>query len=208
MRPSAAPYRIRGWERPLPPDWFHRPTTTVARDLLGCRFVHRTSHGDLAGTIVETEAYVGHDPASHTFRGRTLRNRSMFGPPGTLYVYRIHQVHCANVVTRLGQAVLLRALAPLSPGLGDASGPGRLCRALAIGREQDGLLVGASPVRVLPGSHPPFVVRSPRVGISRAAERPLRFTWPGHPFVSRPRPKILGRWTALSIPRGRARASR
>jgi len=87
---------------------------------------------------VETEAYVRGDPANHAFRGPTPRNRSMFDAPGTLYVYRIHQVVCANLVARRGEAVLLRAGAPLPNAPGNASGPGRLCRYLGITIEDDG----------------------------------------------------------------------
>ena len=85
--------------------------------------------------IVECEAYESGDPASHAFLGPTLRNRSMFAPPGTLYVFSIHRVYCANVVGRAGEAALLRAGEPLTPGLPSPSGPGRLCRALGIDPE-------------------------------------------------------------------------
>ncbi|EQD50778.1 Methylpurine-DNA glycosylase (MPG), partial [mine drainage metagenome] len=87
----------------LGPVAFDRPTTAVARDLLGTVVRTYGPDGVRAVRLVEVEAYVGHDPASHAFRGPTRRNRSMFGPPGTLYVYRIHRVVCANVVTRRGR---------------------------------------------------------------------------------------------------------
>jgi DNA-3-methyladenine glycosylase len=189
MAPRAAPFRVGGFDYPLPRSWYDRPTIAVARALLGTRVVHRTSAGDRAGTIVETEAYVARDPASHAYGGPTRRNAAMFARPGTLYVFRIHQVCCANAVTRPGQAILVRAVAPLSPGLGGARGPGRLCRALAIDPELDGSDLVNGAVRVLPrvgGVRRIAVGR--RVGIRRAAERPLRFAIFGHPDVSTPRP--------------------
>ncbi|MCI4360343.1 MAG: DNA-3-methyladenine glycosylase [Thermoplasmata archaeon] len=174
---------------PLARAFYDRPTVVVAKALLGCR-IARTEGAELrVGEIVETEAYVARDPANHAFRGPTDRNRSMFAGPGTLYVYRIHQAHCANTVTRPGEAVLLRALAPVGPGLGNATGPGRLCRALGLDRGEDGADLTRGPVRI----HPPAtavgrIVRGPRIGIRRAVERPLRFAIDGNPFVSSPRP--------------------
>ena len=184
-----ARYLIPDWDDPLPRAFYDRPVAQVARDLLGCRLGHRTPEGDRVGRIVETEAYGARDPASHSYRGPTDRNRSMFRSPGTLYVYRIHQVHCANAVTRRGEAVLFRALAPLSPALGDSRGPGRLCRALGLARSDDGADLTRSIVRILPRSSPTGpVVASPRVGIRRATDRAWRFAVLGDPFVSFPRP--------------------
>ena len=117
--------------------FYDRPTAKVARDLLGGSIHVVGPNGTRTVRIVEVEAYVAGDPASHTFRGPTRRNRSMFGPPGTLYVYRIHQVVCANLVTRAGEAVLVRAGAP-GDGTGDPSGPGRLCRYLGEVLSDDG----------------------------------------------------------------------
>jgi len=153
--------------------------------------------------LVETEAYVTGDPASHAYRGATRRNRSMFGPPGTLYVFRIHQVVCANLVTRPGEAVLLRAGETVGAALPSASGPGRLCRALGITIADDGLDAVRSPRLRLSsdGLRPRAIVRGPRVGIRRAAERPLRFAVDRHPAVSRPRPR--GRFTSASPSRSR-----
>jgi DNA-3-methyladenine glycosylase len=113
----------------------------------------------------------------------------MFEAPGTLYVYRIHQVHCANAVTRPGEAVLLRAAAPISPGLANATGPGRLCRAFDLGMAEDGISLIDGPVRLLARVGPVGpVVRAPRVGISKAIERPLRFALRDDRAVSAPRP--------------------
>lgn len=166
--------------------------------------------GDRAGTIVEVEAYEGaSDPASHAYRGPTARNEVMFGPAGRLYVYRSYGVHwCANVVCGpcgVGSAVLIRAIEPTA-GL-DAmwidrpkarrltdlgSGPGKVCAALAIDRSHNGvdLLDPGSPVRLV-GERSPSVVdvaTGPRVGITRAVERPWRFAIAANPHVSRPRP--------------------
>jgi DNA-3-methyladenine glycosylase len=191
--PSAV-WRSDRFEAPVPRAFFERPTTVVARALLGTEIVHRTADGDLAARIVETEAYVARDPANHADRGRTERNRSMFESPGTLYVYRIHQVYCANAVTRPGQAVLLRAGAAVSPGLANCSGPGRLCRSLGLDRSNDGISLGRSEVRILPrlGRTGP-VVRSTRIGLSKAVDRPLRFALRDDRAVSAPRP-----WRTIS----------
>ena len=158
-----------------------------------------------AGRIVEVEAYRGGaDPASHAYRGRTARNATMFGPPGRMYVYFTYGMHfCANVVCMpdgVAEAVLLRALAPLR-GLdemracrrvaGDhhlASGPAKLCQAMGISREQDGvdLVSGAGGLRIVDdGVAPP--VRpgvSARVGIRVAVDQPWRWWVPGDPNVS------------------------
>ena len=169
--------------------FFDRPTVRVARGLLGSRLTVWGPGGRRTVRLVETEAYVRNDPASHAFRGPTRRNRSMFGPPGTLYVFRIHRVVCANLVTRPGEAVLLRAGEPLSDGLERADGPGRLCRALGLTLADDGLDATDAPrVTVAPHEGPVGrVVVGPRVGLSRATERPLRFYLAESAWVSRPR---------------------
>jgi len=156
--------------------------------------------GGRAGRIVEVEAYGGDptsgDPASHAHRGPTVSNASMFARAGTLYCYRSYGIHtCANVVTGTqgdGQAVLLRALTPLDDVAGMwacrpaarrevdlANGPGKLCEALGITLDHDGvdLCDGSSPVRLLTDgtAAPSLVRRDPRVGITKAADRLLRF---------------------------------
>lgn len=166
--------------------------------------------GGRSGRIVEVEAYGGgDDPASHAHGGPTPRNAAMFGPPGTLYVYRSYGIHwCANVVTGRagdGQAVLVRALEPVD-GMGRmraarpaarsdrdlANGPGKLCQALGISGGDDGtdLCDPGSRVRLMTdGVAPPRrPVVTTRVGITRAVERPWRFAVPAHPGVSRGRP--------------------
>jgi DNA-3-methyladenine glycosylase len=176
--------------RPLPSRFFDRSTIVVARALLGQELAVRTGRGERVVRIVETEAYVATDPASHAFRGPTARNSSMFGPPGTLYVFRIHQVVCANITTRPGEAVLLRAGEPLQPSLPNTSGPGRLCRALGITLQDNGSNVRTGRVRLQRGRGPsgPIVIGR-RVGIRLAAERRLRFALNGNRWVSRPRPR-------------------
>lgn len=180
------------------------PAAEVAHELLGAVL----RRGTVAGRIVEVEAYGGSDdPASHAHRGRTPRNGAMFGPPGTLYVYRSYGIHwCANVVCGRegeGTAVLVRALAPLE-GAEEmrrrrprarrdrdlCSGPGKLAQALGLTGDDDGadLLAPGSPVRLEPA---PGVVgadlvhRGPRIGITRATERPWRLWLAGDPNVSR-----------------------
>jgi DNA-3-methyladenine glycosylase len=154
--------------------------------------------GPCLGRIVEVEAYTSEDPASHSFRGATPRNRSMFGAPGTLYVYLIYGMHlCANVVTGAagdGQAVLIRAVLPLSgisqmrtrrPGWPDAmlaNGPGKLCMALGVQRSYDGtdLCDRSSPVQLLGDDMEPPQAPTvgPRIGISSAREVPWRWRVP------------------------------
>ena len=159
----------------------------------------------VGGVIVETEAYAPHDPASHSYRGPTARNATMFGPPGTLYVYRSYGIHwCANVVCGpegTGSAVLLRALEPthgldemrVRRGLDDplrlCSGPSSLTQALGITREHDGLALDRPPFQVHPRERRVELVASRRVGITRAADLPWRYSLRNSLFVSRPRPR-------------------
>jgi DNA-3-methyladenine glycosylase len=162
-------------------------------------------HGGAAGRIVEVEAYRGTaDPASHSFRGPTRRNATMFGPPGHLYVYRSYGIHwCANASCGDGNAVLLRALAPIEglPAMyahrvGAArdralcSGPGKLCQARAIDGGLDGadLVSGVEGIALYDDGTPPPVepVVTTRIGISVAVDAPLRFYVAGDPNVSRP----------------------
>jgi DNA-3-methyladenine glycosylase len=195
LRWSTAESFSRPVERPLGRAFFDRTTTRVARDLLGSVLHVRGRTGRRSVRIVEVEAYGPDDPASHAYRGPTVRNRSMFGPPGTLYMYRIHQVVCANLVTRRGEAVLLRAGAPLDPAAGNPSGPGRLCRYLGLEWRDDGLdvtRVGRVYLTRDQSGNPRLpILRGRRVGISRAVERPFRFSVAGSPWVSRPRPPRL-----------------
>src|SRR5262249_17282132 len=145
---------------------------------------------DVGGTIVEVEAYDQEDPAAHGYRGRTARNAVMFGPPGHAYVYLSYGVHwCVNLVCEaeeVASAALVGALEPTrglermreGRGLDDArllcSGPGRLTQALAITRAHDGLALDRPPFDLRARSGPVDVVAGPRIGITRAADRPWR----------------------------------
>ena len=167
------------------------PVDMVARRLLGHRLV--TEFGDRTVVVIEeVEAYGGlDDPASHAYRGPTVRNASMFGPAGTLYVYRSYGIHwCANVTTGpvgQGQAVLIRGgrvvegleIVVRRRGRTDhlADGPGKLTQALGITGDHDGVSVVGGPVRLEPGPAPaPDSIRAtPRIGITREVERPWRF---------------------------------
>ena len=184
--------------------FFARDAEVVARELLGARLVSDLGGTTTAGVIVETEAYRGRDdPASHaaTRVGRTERNAAMFGPPGRAYIYRIYGMHwCVNVVTGQEddpQAVLVRALDPLAGeremgrrrGRDDAlaSGPGRLCQALAITGAWCGHDLSRPPLELRPGWIVPDceVGVSGRIGVRAACDWQLRFFVRGNPGVSR-----------------------
>lgn len=185
--------------------FFKQPTDELARALLGCTLVHRTPAGVAAGRIVETEAYFGaNDAASHSFNGETPRNRSMFGLPGTAYVYLIYGVHhCLNVVSAprgVGEAVLLRALEPLEgielmrerrAGVADrrlCDGPGKLVQALGVTRREDGADFARGALSLwesASGVQGAEIACGPRIGIRKAADLPLRFWLADCPWVSR-----------------------
>jgi len=185
----------------MPRTFYNRPVIEVARDLLGKVLVHNAT----GGIIVETEAYLGlRDEASHAYRGITNRNRVMFGAPGHAYVYFIYGMYeCVNVVCEpkgTAGAVLIRALEPLlgvelmqirRPGarkLRDvASGPGKLTIALGITRALNGtdLTKGPLVIRARRGFQPFDIEAGPRIGISKCADWPLRFTVRNSEFVSR-----------------------
>jgi DNA-3-methyladenine glycosylase len=188
----------------LPVSFFDRPADLVARELLGALVVSRAGDVRTSARIVETEAYLGYrDPASHGYlHRRNDRNAALFGPPGSWYVYLSYGIHwCANLVCEgegTASAVLLRALEPVEGvetmrerrgGMDDrelCSGPGKLCQALAITRDLDGRMMARSEVVVRPPAVAlPFVVlATPRIGITKAADWPLRFVVHGNPHVS------------------------
>jgi DNA-3-methyladenine glycosylase len=155
----------------------------------------------VGGQIVEVEAYDHEDPAAHGYRGKTARNASMFGPPGRAYVYRSYGIHwCLNFVCEregVASAVLIRALEPMHGleemrarrGLDDprllCAGPGRLCQALGITRDQDASPLDEPPFELLARQSEPQLVTGPRVGITLAADRPWRYGVAGSPYLSR-----------------------
>jgi len=202
---TAGARRAVRYGRPLPRSFFARPAEVVAPELLGRVLVRTCPDGTrLAARIVEVEAYAPDDPASHSFRGPTERNRTMFGPPGRLYVYFTYGMHhCMNVVTGPpgeGAAVLLRAAEPLEGlarmaahrGVSEprllCSGPARLAQAFGVTREHDGAdLVRGPELRLLEGEPvpPERILVTTRIGINHGTERPWRFLVAGDPFVSR-----------------------
>jgi len=198
---------------PLSRKFFNRDPVTVGRELLGKLLIRREGRKLLAGRIVEDEAYLGaDDPAAHAFAGPTPRNAVLFGPPGHAYVYFIYGNHyCLNVSCMpegLGEAVLFRAMEPvfglermaLARGLELqaaprtsqlrllSSGPGRMSEALGITRARDNdkdLTSRRSDLWFADdGYRPERIAATPRIGIKKAVERPLRFVIAGNPFVS------------------------
>src|SRR5580693_2491936 len=197
---------------PLPREFYDRDPRQVSRELLGKVLVRREGRRVRTARIVEVEAYLGvDDPAAHSFAGQTLRNAVLFGPPGYAYVYFIYGNHyCLNVSCEPeGRAggVLFRALEPLTgidkmaaargitlhgekdlPKL--TSGPGRLCEAFCITRERDNGIDFTSKSSGLWIGDEGFKARkiaiTPRIGITKAAENPLRYILSGNRFVSGP----------------------
>ena len=191
--------------RALPASFYARPTPVVARRLLGQVLVSDVGGRRTAGRIVETEAYLGaDDPASHGYRARrTRRNASMFERPGTAYVYFTYGMHwCLNAVTEregIPAAVLIRALEPLdglptmrrrrrnAPDRELCSGPAKLCQALGVTGREDGAPLTRGRLRIVrQGSRQRYaIIVTPRIGITRAVDWPLRFLIEGSPWVSR-----------------------
>jgi len=187
----------------LPVAFYNRPPDVVARELLGALLVHERRGVLCGGRIVETEAYFAHlDPACHTWRGKTRRNATMFGPPGHAYVYFCYGNHwLLNAVTEAegtGSAVLIRALEPLYGvaqmarrrggvrGYGLTNGPGKLCAALGITGRHNGVPLWEGALRMHAPEHAPLPWQAgPRIGISAGTELHARFWVPGNPWVSR-----------------------
>ena len=182
----------------IPRRFFDRSVHEVAPELIGATFLF----DGVGGIIVEVEAYHHTDPAAHSYVGRTARNAVMFGPPGHAYVYRSYGVHwCVNFVCEAegsASAVLLRALAPTS-GLAImrerrdvenerllCSGPGRLCQALGISDAQNGWPLDRPPFALRAAVKLQEIAAGPRIGITKAADRPWRYGLKGSPFLSRP----------------------
>lgn len=190
--------------KPLARAFYARPTAEVARRLLGQILVSRIRGREAVGRIVETEAYVGpHDPACHAYgHRRTARTETLYGPPGTAYVYFTYGMHwCLNAVTErvdYPAAVLIRALEPLAgiavmrrrrgpvPDRVLCAGPARLCEALGITGEQNGVSLERGAVRILAGARTRFQVAvTPRIGITTARDWPLRFVIADSRWLSR-----------------------
>jgi len=178
--------------------FFCRSVNAVARDLIGTIVLVN----GVGGRIVEVEAYHHTDPAAHSFRGPTARNAVMFGPPGYAYVYRSYGIHwCLNFVCEpegSASAVLVRALEPTTGlpvmrrrrGVLDerllCAGPGRVCQALGVTGAYNGLALDAPPFALFARRGPVAVVAGPRIGITKAVDKPWRYGLEGSRFVSQP----------------------
>jgi DNA-3-methyladenine glycosylase len=196
---------------PLTRTFYEPSAETVAPRLLGHWLVRKTAKGVCGGPIVETEAYLEGDPASHGFVGETPRSRIMYGPPGYSYVYFIYGVHyCVNVVCRpprFPEAVLIRAIEvefggdlmrqrrPVAKAIALTNGPGKLCAAMGIDRKLNGvdlcdarseLIIAENPnIKLFRKERGPPVTTT-RVGINRAAHLRLRYYLGGSAFISKP----------------------
>jgi DNA-3-methyladenine glycosylase len=183
--------------------FFERSVHEVARDLIGCRLFYEGR----GGVVVETESYERDDPACHAYVGLTKRTEVLFGPPGRAYVYLSYGIHSLfNVVAEAegeAAAVLVRALEPTA-GLEEmrrrrgvdrpeqlCSGPGKLTEALGVGLAENGADLGRDPFLLL-SREPDWsgeILTGPRIGITKAVDRPWRFCAAGSPHVSRPHPR-------------------
>jgi len=192
-----------GSEERLDAAFFERSVHLVARELIGCRLFYE----GCGGVIVEAESYERDDPACHAYVGLTGRTEVLFGPPGRAYVYLSYGIHSLlNAVAEPegeAAAVLIRALEP-TEGLDQmrarrgvarddqlCSGPGKLTEALGVGLGDNGADLGRAPFLLLPpapGWHAE-IVTGPRIGITKAVDRPWRFCVAGSPHVSRPHPR-------------------
>jgi DNA-3-methyladenine glycosylase len=190
--------------------FWDQDTLSLARALLGCQLVCDRAEGRTSGLIVETEAYLRDDPACHAYTRQTARNAPMFGPSGMVYVYQIYGMyHCVNIASGgegIGEAVLIRALAPVD-GVDlmrqrrqEASrkpqrefkdtelckGPGCLVQALGIDKSMNGWMVQDSDLKLIVNLEQEFdIVQTTRIGLSKGADLPYRFYVKNHPSVSR-----------------------
>ena len=184
--------------KPLKRTFFARSVHEVAPDLIGATLLVK----GVGGIIVEVEAYHHTDPAAHSFRGPTPRNRIMFGPPGFAYVYRSYGIHwCVNFVCEQegsASAVLIRALEP-THGIAamrrrrrsdDArslcSGPGKLTEALGITDKHNGFALDAPPIALYARTTEPEIAAGVRIGITKAIDLPWRYGLTGSKFLSKP----------------------
>lgn len=185
----------------LKPDFYQRDATKVARELLGCVISREINGVKVSGRIVETEAYLQDDPACHAFRGLTPRTAPMFETGGLSYVYLIYGMYyCFNTVTGdkgNGQAVLIRALEPLEGfevmeklrKTGNVknlcSGPGKLCQALAINKDDNLKCLHSGPIQISFDRHNDEIFTTTRIGISVGTELPYRYYLKNNPFISK-----------------------
>lgn len=194
----------------LPASFYQENHLSVARNLLGKIFVHRTNDGLLFGRIVEIEAYSKtDDEASHSFKGKTKRNEVMFSGGGKLYVYFTYGIHfCANVVTGgfdSGEAVLIRAIQPIFDTnkfslnrykrkflnekeiINLTNGPGKICMAFDINKDFNGLDLCGDKVFILKSdsSIEEEIITAKRIGIKKSVDLPWRFYFKDNPFVSK-----------------------
>ena len=187
-----------GRPRRLRRSFFVRSVHEVAPELIGATMLV----DGIGGVIVEVEAYHHTDPAAHSYIGMTERNAVMFGPPGFAYVYRSYGIHwCLNFVCEeagSASAVLVRAIEPVAGiaamqrrrGLKEpralCSGPGKLAEALAVSIRHNGLALDRPPFELRARPAAPEIVTGPRIGITKAVERPWRYGLKGSPFLSKP----------------------
>lgn len=200
--------RRRNLGPPLPRSFYSQPTLLLARELLGTYLVHESAQGRTIGRIVETEAYLQDDPACHAYRGITPRTRVLFGPPGYSYVYFIYGMYwCFNVTAApkgVGEAVLVRALEPVE-GMslmrkrrGEkwkdwelCNGPGKLCIAMGIGPDANGVDLEKKPLYLLAKDSFPLKMSeeeievTTRIGIRKAEHQPYRFSFQSNRNVSK-----------------------
>jgi DNA-3-methyladenine glycosylase len=184
--------------KPLKRTFFARSVHQVAPDLIGATLLVN----GVGGIIVEVEAYHHTDPAAHSFRGPTPRNRVMFGPPGFAYVYRSYGIHwCVNFVCEQegsASAVLIRALEP-THGIAAmrrrrhsdderslCSGPGKLTEALGITHQHNRLPLDAPPIALRARASTPEIASGVRIGLTKAVELPWRYGLKGSRFLSKP----------------------
>jgi len=181
--------------------FFSKPTLNLAKSLLGSYLIHKTPQGIISGIIIETEAYLNDDPASHSFNGKTKRNSPMFLPPGHVYIYFTYGMHyCFNIVSNkegIGEAILIRSLEPLkginlmknrrkTQDLHNlCSGPAKLVQALGITKDQNSLPLQGN-LKIIPKEQSFTIVTTTRIGISHGSFLPYRFYIKGNIFLSKP----------------------
>lgn len=205
--------KIQTLGKRLGPEFFTLSAEKLAPQLLGKVLVRVWENECLAGMICETEAYTEDDPASHTFRGMTPRNRSMFAVPGTMYVYQSYGIHwCLNIKSGTqgrGEGVLIRALQPLygvetmrklrhlppsKPEHELCNGPGKLTQAMAIDKRFDGQEINRGSIFLYEPSDAALeqsaLARGPRIGISQGLDLMWRFALKKHPCLSKPFPNV------------------